>query len=248
MRGLLIGSMLAALAVVMPQASAQERLRDLGEIRYAPRPVEPQSGIIRLQGEDRFLRSMRIEAEEGNAEIFELRLIYRDGGEQRVRVRERIRAGQQTSLIRLQEPRPLREVEIIYLPEGRVTLILRADTRPPEPPPPPPQQWVGLGCSNVSFLADRDVMTVSTRERFSAIRLLVQGNDVNMTELTVRYGDGTRDVYPIRTVIPGGGRTGAIALRGASRRISQFEMLYNSPVLTNIKPRLCVEGLKAPTP
>jgi hypothetical protein len=251
MRGLLIGSMMAlpfAGAFAVPQALAQERLRSVGEVQYAPRPAEPQTGVIRLQGDDRYLRAMRIESDEGTAEIIELRLIYRDGDEQRVRVRERVRSGQQTSLIRLQEPRALREVEIVYVPEGRVTLILRADTRPAEPPPPPPQQWVGLGCNNVSFLSDQDVLTVGTRDRFSALRLIVQGNDVNVTEMTVRYGDGTRDVYPVRTVIPGGGRTGPITLRGQARRISTIEMLYNSPVLSNIKPKLCVEGLKAREP
>lgn len=242
------GVAMAAMLAVAP-LSAQERMRPLGEVTYEPRPAEPQSGIIRLQGEDRFIRSMRVFASEGSAEVREIRLVYRDGEEQRVRVRERIREGEQTSLIRLQEPRPLREVEIIYIPVGRVNLVLRADSRPAEPPPPPPKpQWVELVCETAGFLLDRDVVNIKSDTPYEALRLRASGFDMEVNELSVKYSNGVRDVFPLRTAIPSGSVTGAIDLRSQNRRIVQIELIHRSRVLSNQKARLCVEGLRARQP
>jgi hypothetical protein len=245
-----VGAAALALVFVIP-TFAQERLRPVGEITYEPQPVEPQTGTFRLQVQDRSIRSMRIVADEGVAEIRELRLIYRDGEEQRVRVRERIGEGQQTSLIRLKEPRPLREIQVIYMPEGRVTLVLRADTRPgfgeddDVQVPPPKPQWVELNCQTAGFILDRDVIDLKTADLISALRLRASVFDVEIAELSVKFANGTREVFPLRSVIPSGGITGAIVLREQRRPITQIELVHRSRVLSNQKARLCVEGLKS---
>lgn len=228
---------------------AQERLRSVGDLTYEPAPIEAQTGTIRLAPEDRNIRSMRIYLDEGSAEIRELRLLYRDGEEQRVRVRERVKEGGQTSLIRLQEPRALREIQVIYVPDGRVTLELRADTRGPiedeEPAPPPPKPiWVELNCQTAGFILDRDAIDLKTADRFTALRLRGSVFDVEVAELSVKFANGVREVYPLRTVIPSGGVTGAIALREQRRPITQIELVHRSRVLSNQKARTCIEGLK----
>ena len=110
-----------------PMASAQEAMRAVGQLTYTPEPVELQTGVICLRPEDRMIRSMRIEARGGTADIQSVRLIYRDGETERYRIRERLRPGQTTGLIRKQGRGPLREVEVNYIPQGAVTLVLRAD-------------------------------------------------------------------------------------------------------------------------
>ncbi len=240
-------TMLGAAALVLLVAApaiAQERLRPIGEIVFAPRPVEPQNGVFQLPPEYRLIRSMRIGIEEGAADIRGLRLIYRNGEEQSVQVRERVRAGQETSLIRLQEPRPLREIIVNYVPEGTTRLVLRADVSQPAPPPKP--QWIEIGCQTAGFLLDRDTLDLKSKDRFTSLRLRASGFDSEVNEMGVRYANGVRDVYPLRLIVPSGNVTGAIELRGQNRQISQIEIIHRSRVLSNQKAQVCIEGLRTP--
>jgi hypothetical protein len=217
----------------------------VGEVTYQPRPVEPQLGVFRLGRDDQYVRSLRIQSDIGSATVKELRFIFRDGARQGVRVEQRIRQGEATSLIRLQEPRPVQEVEIVYVPEGRVTLVMRSEGAPPPPPPPPPQ-WVEIGCQTAGFLVDRDVIDLKTREKFDALRLRASTFDMEVNEISVRFSDGVRQVYALRTIIPSGGLSGAIDLRAQGRSVSQIELIHRSRVLSNQKGQICVEGLRKP--
>ena len=115
---------------------------------------------------------MRIEARGGTVDIQSVRLIYRSGESDRFRIREQLRPGGLTGIFRKQRPGPLREVEVNYVPQGKVTLILRAGAGPVvEPPPPPPVTWNELGCKTVGFLIDRDVVNVDSSEFYRALRL-----------------------------------------------------------------------------
>jgi hypothetical protein len=231
-----------ALAGSVSLAAAQDRpLRPVGSLTYEPEPATPEKGMFTLKPEDRRLRSLRIEADEGEADIRSLTLIYVDGEQERVRVRQTIAEGQRTALFRLQEPRPVRAIEVTYIPKGAVTLVLLADAGRP---PPPVAQWSELGCKSVGFLADRDVLPVTSTDRFKSLRLRSSGYDIDLVEMLVRYGNGTRDNFVIRQVIPSGSVTGPIDLRGERRRINQIDFLYRTNAIGTRKTRLCVEGLK----
>jgi hypothetical protein len=85
--------------------------------------------------------------------------------------------------------------------------------------------WEQLGCIHVGRRADRDVISVGKREgRYSAIRLAVSGNDVNIEDLTVVYGNGKPDELRVRDVIREGGQTRAIDLQGGDRFIQRIEI------------------------
>jgi hypothetical protein len=235
----------AGVAFTAPMASAQEALRPVGQLSYVPEPVELQTGVISLRPEDRMIRAMRLEARGGSVDIQSVRLIYRDGQSERIRVRERLRPGGMTALIRKQGRGPLREVEVNYIPQGAVTLVLRAGAGlPPLPPPPPPVAWTELGCKTVNFLIDRDVMNVSAQDLYRALRLRSTGFDIEMIELGVRFANGQKDTYRINGVIRAGERATPIDLRGERRRIVALELLYRTPVLSTMKTRLCVDGLQ----
>ena len=208
-----LGVALAAIVATAPLATAQEvRMRAIGELVYEPEPVPPQTGVFAVDRSARLVRSLRLEADGGTANIKELTLIYRDGGERRVPINQRIRDGEQTSSIRLQEVRPIKEVEVVYTPSGPMRLILNADARAPEPPPPPPPQWVNIGCKNVGFLIDKDSLRVSAQDPFVALRFSVNGYDVQLNDLGVTYSNGAQERYRVNAVIPSGGRTNAIQL------------------------------------
>ncbi len=219
---------------------AQERLRPVGSVTFEPEPAQPETGTITLKPEDRRMRGFRIAADEGSAEVRSVTLVYGDGTRERVRVRQTLAEGERTALFRLEEPRPVRAVEISYVPMGAVTLVLQADARRPEPPPP---KWVDLGCKSVGILGDRDKLPVSSEERFSSLRLRSTGYDIEMLEMLVIYGNGSRDNFVIRQIIPSGAVTRPIDLRGERRRIAQINFLYRATAIGTAKTKLCVEGM-----
>jgi hypothetical protein len=239
-------SLLICTGVVLatPFASAQDGMRPVGQLVFTPEPIELQSGVFSLRPEDRMIRTMRIEARGGTVDIQSVRLIYRNGESDRFRIRERLRPGEMTGIIRKQRPIPLREVEVNYIPQGQVTLVLRAGAGPVAPPPPSPVTWNELGCKNVGFLIDRDVVNVDSSEFYRALRLRSTGFDIEMLEMNVRFANGQRDSYRVNAIIRSGERSRPIDLRGERRRIVAIEFIYRSLGLSTRKTKLCVDGLQ----
>jgi hypothetical protein len=246
MRIVLLGA--AALLATSGLVQAQERLRPMGEINFEPEPQPAEKGVFKLEGRDQRLRSFQIEMDNGAAEIRDIRITYADGGRERVRVRQALNEGQSTSVIKLQDDEPVAAIEVTFIPKGAVTLVLQGDARRREPPPPPAAKWDELGCKTVGFLGDRDSIAVNPTERYRALRLRSQRFDIEMGELAVTYGNGTRDSYTINKILPAGAVTNEIPLRGEARRIRGIDMTYRSRVLSNRKPTVCIDGLRALPP
>jgi hypothetical protein len=225
-------------------AMAQERMRPVGSVTYDPQPAQQQRGVFQIRPEERRIRSMRVLAEQGSAEVRSLTVNYTDGSSETVPVRQTLRAGERSALFELEEVRPIRSVQVSYVPRGSVTLVLLADPRrgEPTPPPPRPARWVELGCENVSFTGDRDTITVGTSQRFRAVRLRSLNFEIEVNQMTVRFGNGARETYPLRQIIPANSGIGPIDLRGEARRISAIELDYRARTLSPIKTRLCIEG------
>jgi hypothetical protein len=232
----------AALIATVGASSAQE-LRPIGQVEFAPEPFSLEKDVFQIKPQDRRIRALRIEADEGSAEIRSFLVTYENGEQERVRVRQTLKEGERTALFKLDEPRPVKSIEVSYVPKGPVTLLLLADAK--GSPPPQPQQWEELACKNVGFLIDRDVVSLNTQQRYKSLRLRSSGYDIEMIEMAVRYGNGARDVYSIRTVIPSNGRTGAIPLRGEARRLRDIELVYRTRAIGTAKTKLCIDGLEA---
>jgi hypothetical protein len=108
-----------------------------------------------------------------------------------------------------------------------------------------PDQWEQLGCQNVGFLVDRDVIKVGRREgTFKAIRLEVSGNAVYMNDLRVVYGNGNLDDINVRSEIRDGGQTRPLDLKGRGERaINRIEMTYRAKPNFKGSAKVCVSGL-----
>ncbi len=92
-----------------------------------------------------------------------------------------------------------------------------------------PGDWEVLGEKRVGFLVDRDVIRVGRSEgRFSAIKLRVQDNDIEVLDLKVVYANGQSDTLPVRQFIRQGGETRAIDLKGNARAIREIQIVYRS--------------------
>jgi hypothetical protein len=87
--------------------------------------------------------------------------------------------------------------------------------------------WQFLGSRRVNGALDFDRIPVGIgKGRFDRIRLKVVGNDLMIYDLEVRYGNGVIDDVPVRLLIPEGGQTRAIDLRGTDRRIRAVRFAY----------------------
>lgn len=236
--------MCAGVMFAAPFAAAQEGMRPVGQLTYTPEPVEMQTGVFQLRPEDRDIRAMRIEARGGAVDIQSVRLVYRNGEQERYRIRERLRPGESTGIIRKQNRGPLRAVEVSYIPQGKVTLVLRAGGGGGGGEPPPVVTWNELGCKSVGFLVDRDVVNVNSEDFYRALRLRSTGLDIEMLDMNVRFANGQRDSYRVNAVIRSGERSRPIDLRGERRRITAVEFVYRTMGLSTQKTKLCVDGLQ----
>lgn len=239
-------SALAGFSGLVAPASAEVRLRSVGSVTYEPEPAAPEVGVYQIRQDDRRMNALRIEVDGGPVDVRSLKVKYSDGATEVVKVRQTLRDGERSALFELDEPRPIRTIEITYIPKGPVTLILLADVGRPAPPPPPPQtaEWVPLGCQKVGLLGDRDSIAVNSSDFYKSLRLRSQNYDIEMAEINISYANGGRDRYQIRQVIPAGGQIGPIALRGDARRISQLDFVYRARTIGPFKTKLCVDGLK----
>jgi hypothetical protein len=233
---------LAALAVLMllaaSPASAQTKEVELGTIDFE---IGVQRKAIDVEEGTGPVRMVRFEALGSDVDIVDVRILYVEGGQEVVRVRQTVKDGESSTPVRLPAGgREIQRITVTYRPKGPVEIQIVGVRGLPPP------KWTELGCKKVAFLVDRDVIRVGLAEGFyKAIKLRVIGNDVDILELGVVYGNGARDVFRVRSVIPAGGETRPIDLRGSVRGLDRIEMLYRSMPNFAGSARICVDGLLA---
>ena len=88
--------------------------------------------------------------------------------------------------------------------------------------------WELLGERKVNFLRDKDVMEISSRNLFTAIRFSVEDKDVRINELKVQFENGDKMEPALDDVIKAGESSRVIQLAADGRRISSIEFKYRS--------------------
>lgn len=100
-----------------------------------------------------------------------------------------------------------------------------------------------LGCRSVGFIKDVDVIPVGRDAgKFRAVQLQVAGNDIEMRDLKIVYGNGQVDDVPVRTIIRAGQATRWIDLKGDKRFIKEVVMAYASKPSFKGLARVCVQA------
>jgi len=207
--------------------------------------------VIRVGGQRGTFRAIRLLTAGDNVHMLDLKVVYGNGAPDDIPVRALIPAGQATRPLDLRGfDRVIDRIEMIYQTQAGGHAIVCAEglsvaaAAPPVAAPPPSRGWVALGCQRVGFGVDRDVIRVGAqRGGFKAIRLKVAGNTINMLDLKVVYANGAPDDIPVRSIIPAGGQTGPLDLRGRERAIARIEMIYRSQPNFRGQATICVEGL-----
>ena len=94
------------------------------------------------------------------------------------------------------------------------------------------EKWVFLGQRHVTDRAEKDSIEVTASEgTFDAIRIGVKRSAVRFVRVTVVYGTGTSDDLELRDVIPAGGHSRVLDLRGANRVIRRIDFVYEAKSL-----------------
>lgn len=106
-------------------------------------------------------------------------------------------------------------------------------------------EWELLGSRSVQFRTDTDIIPVGRSVgSFRAIQLAVRNNELMLQSLRVVYGNGRVQDIAVKTVIPSGGTTRIIDLRGGDRFIKNIEMTYRSTGPRNLTAKVEVYGLQ----
>jgi hypothetical protein len=89
--------------------------------------------------------------------------------------------------------------------------------------------WSRLGERSVDGARDRDVITVGAREgRYRRIMLVVEHSALELFDVVVTFGDGTRFSPSMRHVFGAETRSRVIDLPGADRVIRSVEFRYGN--------------------
>lgn len=104
-------------------------------------------------------------------------------------------------------------------------------------------EWERIGSKKVNFKVDRDVINVELKDgRFSKLKLVVTGGDLNMHRMVVYYGNGKPDDIALRHNFSQGSTSRVIDLNGKERFIKKIVFVYDTKNNAKRKAKLHVFG------
>jgi hypothetical protein len=201
--------------------------------------------------------AIRIEVDGGNLEMYNIRLTFGNGDTWSPNTRVFFRQGSWSRLIDLPGPvRVIRKIEFWYrsrLRRGQATVRVfgRAASLPsaapvplpaPVPAQPPPTapapnpapapeltgDWDHVGMRAVDFRVDHDAIVAAGDGAYGAIRIDVEGGDLEMFDIKVTFGNGESFSPATRAYFREGTRSRVIDLPGDARVIRRIDFFYRS--------------------
>jgi len=104
--------------------------------------------------------------------------------------------------------------------------------------------WEFLGEMNVTDRADHDILIVTgARGTFRSIKLMVHDRNVQFHDMKIHFANGGTQEVALRRVIPAGGESRPINIRGRDRVIQSIEFRYDAQSLFGKSARVAVWGL-----
>ena len=106
-------------------------------------------------------------------------------------------------------------------------------------------QFSKLGKKKVTYKLDRDVLHVGANDGvFKKLKIKVTGGSLNMHKMVVEYGNGTKDVIPLKHTFIRGGNSRIIDLEGGNRIIKDITFWYDTKNVSNRRATVHVFGGK----
>jgi hypothetical protein len=102
-----------------------------------------------------------------------------------------------------------------------------------------------LGTRDVRSTIDHDSIPVTaTRGEFNRLKFRVSRHGIEFYRVLVHFGNGSTQRLDLRLVIPAGGESRWIGLRGGDRVIQRIDFWYSSRSLFGHRARIRVYGLR----
>lgn len=226
---------LAALSPAAIPAQAGEQL--IGTAVYEQRP---QRDVVEVGAREGAFKAIRFEVKGSDVEVLDLKIVYGSGAAEDIRVRQSFKAGSSSRVIDLTgRSRAIRQIIVTYVAKGPARIQFFGIEGAAA------ASWDRLGCKDVGFAIDRDVIRVGRKEgTFRSIRIKVRKAPVEFFDLRVVYGSGAAQSFRVRAVVAAGGESKPIDLDGKSRGIDRIEMIYRAIPTFKGTAEVCVEGLQ----
>jgi hypothetical protein len=107
-------------------------------------------------------------------------------------------------------------------------LAASAPVRTAHPAAPVRADWELLGTRRVSFAAEKDVISAKHQGRFRAIKIELEGGNLDMYNIRVVFGNGESFSPETRVEFREGSWSRTIDLPGGARVIRRIEFWYRS--------------------
>ncbi len=186
---------------------------------------------------------IRIDVEEGNLDMWNIRVVFGDGNDFSPDTRIEFRQGSMSRTIDLPgEARVIRKIEFWYKSEfkkGRATVHVfgrhaaggnaGGNDRPPQKDPKDRfPGWDFLGARVVDFGGDHDAIDCRGEGRFTSFQIEVENGDLEMYDIVVTFGNGEKESPRTRFTFDDNTRTRVIDLPGNKRFIKRVDFYYKS--------------------
>lgn len=240
-RSLAVVLTLAALPLAFrPDAAAAQEWQLLGRTQVS---FAIDKDAIEVGAREGLFNAIRIEIENGDLEMYDIKVIFGNGTDWSPGTRISFREGSRSRLIDLPgEARAIRRIEFWYrsrLRSGQATVAVFGRQAHPGPgvgqgprggPGGPGQgpDWDHIGMAQVDFRGDRDAIRAAGAGRFRSMRFVVEGGDIQMFNVRITFANG--EIFSPRTRLSfnEGSRSREIDLPGARRAIRRIDFSYRS--------------------
>lgn len=184
--------------------------------------------------------AIKLEVAAGDLELYDVVVNFGDGTRFSPTTRFEFKQGTGSQVIDLPgTARVIQNVSFLYrskyTKKGRAEMTLWGrEARvvidpPPMRPPPIEPRWETLGERVVSFHAERDTIKVTRKEgMFTALRLEIDGGDLEMYDMVVHFVDGTKFSPETHWRFREGSLSHVIDLPGGARLIKRVDFKYRS--------------------
>lgn len=105
--------------------------------------------------------------------------------------------------------------------------------------------WTQLGSRIVDYTLDHDVVTLSGKEPFTQLKIVVKNGTLNMHKATVHFANGDKQDISFPDVVTPENDGRNIDLKGNDRVIEKVTFWYDTRAKSNEKATVEVYGKKA---
>ena len=105
--------------------------------------------------------------------------------------------------------------------------------------------WTQLGTRVVDYTLDHDVVTLSGKEAFTQLKIVVKNGSLNMHKATVHFANGDKQDITFPDVVTPENDGRNIDLKGNDRVIEKVTFWYDTRQKSNEKATVEVYGKKA---